>query len=69
MLNKRFGHASVYCREKILVFGGFTHPDLPEEPPVTISACEVLSNDNSVWEAISPMNTSRSFFAAISINN
>lgn len=30
---KRFGHCSAYIREKIFVFGGFAHSDVPDEPP------------------------------------
>jgi len=27
MIYKRYGHASVYAREKVFVFGGFCHVD------------------------------------------
>ena len=33
MIHKRYAHSSVYIREKVLVFGGFSHADIPEEPP------------------------------------
>ena len=33
MTMKRYGHASCYCRERIIVFGGFAHRDVAEEPP------------------------------------
>ena len=30
---KRYAHCSQYLRGKILVFGGFAHQDVPDEPP------------------------------------
>ena len=30
---KRYAHAAVYLRGKVIVFGGFGHKDIPEEPP------------------------------------
>jgi hypothetical protein len=33
MTMKRYGHASTYCRERLIVFGGFAHRDVAEEPP------------------------------------
>ena len=30
---KRYAHASVYIRNKVIVFGGFGHKDIQEEPP------------------------------------
>ena len=30
---KRFGHCSCFLRDRVLVFGGFAHKDVPEEPP------------------------------------
>jgi hypothetical protein len=30
MTMKRYGHASTYCRERIIVFGGFAHRDVSE---------------------------------------
>jgi hypothetical protein len=40
MIQKRFGHCSVLLRNKVVVFGGFSHQDVQEEPPLTLSHCE-----------------------------
>ena len=40
MLLKRYGHLSVYINGIVYVIGGFSHKDLPNEQPCTLSACE-----------------------------
>jgi hypothetical protein len=43
MILKRYGHTSVYLNGYVYVIGGFSHKDLPNEQPVTLSACEKFS--------------------------
>jgi hypothetical protein len=43
MILKRYGHASVSLNGNVYVIGGFSHKDLPNEQPVTLSACEKFS--------------------------
>eukprot|EP00356_Strombidium_inclinatum_P016625 CAMPEP_0170499372 /NCGR_PEP_ID=MMETSP0208-20121228/31180_1 /TAXON_ID=197538 /ORGANISM="Strombidium inclinatum, Strain S3" /LENGTH=50 /DNA_ID=CAMNT_0010776893 /DNA_START=115 /DNA_END=264 /DNA_ORIENTATION=- len=50
MIHKRYAHCSAYVRDKVLVFGGFSHADIPEEPPATLSSCEQLSKNDNYWE-------------------
>ena len=40
MLLKRYGHLSCYINGIVYVIGGFSHKDLPNEQPCTLSACE-----------------------------
>ena len=40
---KRYGHASAYIREKVFVFGGFAHKDVPDEPPQTLATVECVT--------------------------
>lgn len=68
MHQKRYGHQSAFIRDKLLVFGGFAHPDLPEEPPSTLATCELLPMSEGQWETISPMNTARAFASACAIS-
>mmetsp|Transcript_30783 Transcript_30783/g.47177 ORF Transcript_30783/g.47177 Transcript_30783/m.47177 type:complete len:82 (-) Transcript_30783:489-734(-) len=67
MIHKRYAHCSAYVRDKVLVFGGFSHADIPEEPPATLSSCEQLSKNDNYWESISPMNTQRAFMSVATI--
>ena len=43
MLLKRYGHIAVYLNGMVYAMGGFSHKDLPNEQPVTLSACERFS--------------------------
>lgn len=67
MQQKRYGHQSAFLRDKIIVFGGFAHPDIPEEPPLTLASCEMLAMSEGQWETMSPMNTARSFMSCCAI--
>lgn len=64
MQHKRYGHQSVFMKDRIIVFGGFGHRDEPGEPPLTLCTCESLSLGNNYWDSISPMNITRAFFSA-----
>ena len=66
---KRYAHCSVYARERVFVFGGFAHNDVPEEPPQTLSCCEQLTNAQNYWETISSMNQARAFMSASAIQD
>lgn len=49
MLLKRYGHATIYMNGLIYCIGGFTHKDLPNEIPVTLSSCEKFSISDNSW--------------------
>lgn len=69
MIFKRYGHASIYVREKVLVFGGFAHQDTPEEPPQTLVSVEQLTMQQNHWENVAPMNTPRAFASVVQIQS
>lgn len=56
MLLKRYGHLSCYINGIVYVIGGFSHKDLPNEPPCTLSACERFTvTAEAQWSHISSM--------------
>ena len=62
MFLKRYGHISVYLNGLVFCIGGFSHKDLPNEQPVTLSACERFSvTAENQWKHISPMCEARAF--------
>ena len=69
MINARYAHCSCLVRETIIVFGGFAHQDVPEEPPQTLTQCESMSRWENYWEPISPMNTARAFMSCAAIKD
>lgn len=68
MLLKRYGHSVVYNNGYIYSLGGFSHKDLPNEVPVTLSSCEKYNVSTDSWTYISSMNEARSFFGAVVID-
>jgi hypothetical protein len=69
MLLKRYGHYNIYLNGFIYSIGGFSHKDLPGEPPVTLASCERFSVNESTWSYVGTMNESRAFCAAVALEN
>ena len=69
MLLKRYGHSSVFLNGFIYIMGGFSHKDIPNEVPVTLASCEKFSVLDNIWSYVSTMNESRSFGAAVVLDN
>jgi len=62
MLLKRYGHLNVYLNGIVYAIGGFSHKDLVNEQPVTLSACEKFHvNAEAFWTHISSLNEPRAF--------
>lgn len=69
MFLKRYGHISVYLNGLVFCIGGFSHKDLPNEQPVTLSACERFSvTAENQWKHISPMCEARAFASQVTFN-
>jgi N-acetylneuraminic acid mutarotase len=69
MILKRFGHNMVYLNGAVYALGGFSHKDLPNEVPVTLSSCERYTPHDNQWQYISTMNESRAFAACVTMEN
>ena len=70
MLLKRYGHISVYLNGLVYCIGGFSHKDLPNEQPVTLSACERFSvNTECQWTHVSSMCEARAFASFVTFNS
>ena len=70
MLLKRYGHCSVYLNSLLYAIGGFAHKDLPNEPPVTLNACERMTvNAEKTWNHISSMCEPRAFMSCVCFNS
>jgi len=69
MLLKRYGHLSVYLNGLVYVLGGFSHKDLANEAPVTLSACERFTvNAEKRWSHISALCEARAFASQVTFN-
>jgi len=65
MAEARYGHQCQYLNGHVYVFGGFSHRDLPNEPPSTLASCERLSVLDDTWTSTAPMSKERAFAASI----
>jgi hypothetical protein len=52
----RYGHATVYINQLVLVLGGFNHKDDEGSTPNTLSTCEKYSIKENQWAPIAPMH-------------
>jgi len=55
MKTSRYGHASLYINQLVLVMGGFNHRDDEAEAPNSLHTCEKYSIKENEWTAIAPM--------------
>ncbi len=69
MVLKRYGHINIHLKGYVYSLGGFSHKDLPNEVPVTLGSCEKYSIAANEWSYIGTMNESRSFAAAVALEN
>lgn len=56
MKGARYGHASVFINQMVLVLGGFNHRDDEAQAPQTLNKCEKYSVKENEWTAIAPMH-------------
>jgi len=56
MKSPRYGHASVYINQLVLVLGGFNHRDDEAQAPNTLKHCEKYSIKENEWTPIAPMH-------------
>lgn len=69
MILKRYGHISVYLNGFVYCIGGFSHKDLPNEQPVTLSACEKFSvTAENQWSHVSQLCEPRAFASQVTFN-
>ena len=64
MKTPRYGHASLYINQLVLVMGGFNHRDDEAEAPNSLHTCEKYSIKENEWTPIAPMQHERSYFSA-----
>ena len=70
MIMRRYGHVSVYLNSMVYAIGGFSHKDLPHEPPVTLAACERMNaNAEQKWCHVNSMNEPRAFASYVTFNS
>ena len=55
MKQPRYGHASVFINQLVLVMGGFNHRDDEAMAPSTLNTCEKYSIKENEWTPIAPM--------------
>ena len=60
----RYGHASVFVNQLVLVLGGFNHRDDEAQAPNTLASCEKYSVKENEWAAMAPMQQERAYFSA-----
>jgi N-acetylneuraminic acid mutarotase len=73
-MNKpRYGHASVFMKNCVYVFGGYSHQDTPEgcKDPISLNSVEKYTFKEGLkeeaWKICSPMVTERSFFGTCAV--
>ena len=70
MLLKRYGHVSAYLNGLLYCIGGFSHKDLANEQPVTLSACERFSvTAEKQWSHVSSLCEARAFGSAVTFSS
>lgn len=70
MHHKRYGHLSVYLNGILYCIGGFTHKDLPKEPPSTLGSCERFTvNAEKGWKEVNSLCEPRAFSSCITFNS
>eukprot|EP00347_Sterkiella_histriomuscorum_P015469 403356908 len=67
MKQARYGHASVFINQLVLVMGGFNHKDDEAQAPSTLNACEKYSIKENEWTPIASMIQERAYFSAVRV--
>ena len=58
---KRFGHSAIFLNGYVYSIGGFSHRDVPNETPVTLSSVERFAIHENKWYYMASMNEARAF--------
>lgn len=66
---KRFGHCTIFLNGYVYAIGGFSHRDVPNETPVTLSSVERFAVHENKWYYVASMNESRAFAGVCKVDN
>lgn len=69
MQAKRFGHSAIFLNGYVYAIGGFSHRDVPNETPVTLSSVERFAVHENKWYYVASMNEARAFGGVCKIEN
>jgi hypothetical protein len=67
MIYRRFAHAIIGVFDSIFAIGGYTHLNKPGIDAISLRSVEKFNIVSQEWIEVSPLNTARAFFGAVTI--